>query len=230
MSIKTKSERVFEAFLSLNCLAFEKIAESQTPRPDYLVCASETQIIFELKELAEDKNFAVVNDTAQPGIKSHSRTVGAHVRRAIAGSRKQIKYGADQGIPSVLLIYNNVDLVFQMFGTELTDFVAAMYGEYTISINKRTKVVSELFNGNNSMMQPDQTTEQGQTVKPSKNTSFSAVGHLCDRGGTTTVTLFENLYAKVKLPKDQLPPCFEVPHIEIREDLRLEAEKKEGRV
>lgn len=52
-------------------------------------------------------------------------------------------------------------------------------------------------------------------MQESKNTSFSAVGHLCDRGGKTTVTLWENAYAKVKIPFDQLPPSFTVRTVEI---------------
>lgn len=203
MSLKTKSEELFEAFLAANNLSFEKIKEDTTPRPDYLVSVGDTKIIFELKELAEDENFGVVKDPAYPHIKSHSRTLGDHVRRRIESSKKQIQYGAKQGIPSVLLIYNNIDPVFQAFGTEPMDFTAAMYGAYTILLNRETRAASEVFNGKDQMLQER------------KNTSFSAVGHLCDRGGTTTVTLYENVFARVKLPGDQLRPCFDVPRIEV---------------
>src|SRR5450755_4640545 len=66
-------------------------------------------------------------------------TPGDHVRRIIDRSKKQIQYGAAQGIPSILLIYNSLDPVFQNFGTEDHDFTAAMYGEYTILIDKNTR-------------------------------------------------------------------------------------------
>ena len=118
--MKTKSETLFESFLAANNLPFEKIEETTTPRPDYLVSIGSGQIIFELKELTEDENFGVVEDPKYPHIKSHSRTIGDHVRRRIEASKKQIQYGAKQGIPSVLLIYNNLDQ-FQMFGTEQHD-------------------------------------------------------------------------------------------------------------
>lgn len=103
---------------------------------------------------------------------------------------------ARQAISSVLLIYNRVDPVFQTFGTESMDFVAAMYGAPTILVNPRTLDTSDLFHGKDQMLQQQ------------KNTSFSAVGHLCDRGGLTTVTLFENVFAKITMPWDQLPPAF----------------------
>lgn len=204
--MKTKSEQLFESFLTANNVQFKKIEEvniEAAHRPDYLVSIGDLQIIFELKELAEDDNFGVVKDPAYPHIKSHSRTLGDHVRQRIESSRKQIQYGARQGIPSVLLIYNNIDPALQMFGTESSDFIAAMYGEYTILLVKETSAASKVFNG------------KGQMLQEKKNTSFSAVGHLCDRGGTITVTLFENVFAKVKIPHDQLPPCFDVPRIEL---------------
>jgi len=83
------------------------------------------------------------------------------------------------------------------------DFTAAMYGEFIILLDKVTRQSSEMFNGKN------------QSLQERKNTSFSAVGRLCDRGGKTTVTLFENVFSKAKVPFDQLPPCFEVRRVEV---------------
>ncbi len=204
--MKTKSESLFEGFLTTNNLPFEKIKEENTLgalRPDYRVSVGGSEIIFEIKELTEDENYGVVKDLAHPNIKSNSRTSGDHVRRRIESSKKQIQFGARQGIPSVLLIYNKIDPVFQDFGTEPMDFIAAMYGAYTILLNRETGAASDRFNGKDRMLQE------------SKNTSFSAIGHLCDRGGKTTVTLYENVFAKVKIPYSQLPACFDVPHIEV---------------
>jgi hypothetical protein len=166
--MKTKSEQLFERFLTANDVQFEKIKEDTSPRPDYLVSIGGVKLIFELKELAEDEKFSVVDDPAHPHIKSSSGTIGKHVRRRITGSRKQIQYGAKQGIPSVLLIYNDLDPL-QIFGTDDIDFTAAMYGEYTILIDKHTRQSSEMFNGKN------------RSLQERKNTSFSAVGRLCDR-------------------------------------------------
>jgi hypothetical protein len=201
--MKTKSEALFEDFLAVNKLPFEKIKEEATPRPDYLVWVGSVQLVFELKELADDENFGAVKDRAHPHIRSHSRTLGDHVRRRIERSKEQIQYGAKQGIPSVLLVYNSLDPLFQMFGTELMDFAAAMYGEYTILLDKQTRTPSDWFSGAKQLLQQN------------KNTSFSAVGHLCDRGGKTRVTLVENIFAKVKIPYDQLPPCFDLARIEV---------------
>jgi hypothetical protein len=201
--MKTRSEEILEAFLAASAVPFEKIAEDTQYRPDYLVSPGQVKLIFEVKELTENKKFGVVDDPAKPYIKSFSNILGEHVRRSIAGSKKQIQYGANQGIPSALLIYNVFDRVFQDVGTSDLDFIAAMYGELTIAIDKATHQTSEIFNGKN------------QSLQSGKNTSFSAVGRLSDRNGKTTLTLFENIYAQVPLPFDQLPPCFDVRRAEI---------------
>ena len=201
--MKTKSEILFEGFLVTNNLAFEKIKEDTTARPDYRVSIGENEIIFEIKELTEDENFGVVKDPSYPHIKSSSRTIGDHIRRRIKDSKRQIQFGADKGIPSVLLIYNRIDPVFQAFGTEPMDFIAAMYGTYTISINADTKIAADWFNGENQML------------RDNRNTSFSAVGHLSDSDGITTVTLYENIFAKVKISAGNFPACFNVRRIDV---------------
>ena len=49
------------------------------------------------------------------------------------------------------------------------------------------------FNGKNRMLQEY------------KNTSFSAVGRLCERNSNITLTLFENVFVRVKIGYDELP-------------------------
>jgi hypothetical protein len=76
-----------------------------------------------------------------------------------------------------------------------------MYGEYTLLIDKTTKrTLGESFYGRN------------QSLSEIKNTSFSAVGRLHPKVG---ITLFENAFAKVKIPYDKLPSCFEVKRVEV---------------
>jgi hypothetical protein len=99
------TEITFEAFLAENKLTFQKVQEGGQRKPDYLVNIGESKLVFEVKELSEDDNFEV----QQGALPVSSRTIGDHIRRKIAEARKQIQFGADQGIPSVLLIYNNID-------------------------------------------------------------------------------------------------------------------------
>ena len=183
-----------------NDLCFERIREAETPRPDYLVHAGELDLVFEVKELAEDENFRDVDDPTSPIIRVHSRTLGDHVRRKISAAKKQVQYAAKQRLPAILLIYNNLDPLF-LFGTEDHDFITAMYGEYTLTIDKKsTKAVGEPFYGRN------------QSLSEIRNTSFSAVGRLHPKIG---ITLFENAFAKIKIPYDKMPECFDVRRVEI---------------
>jgi hypothetical protein len=199
--MNTKSEDLFEAFLTANGVGFSRIEETQNQkgarRPDYLVENDGLKIIFEVKQLGD----AAAERAQLTG--GWSSTPGAAVRQVIAGSKKQIQFGAEQGIPSILLIYNNTDPMFQNRGTDDFDFKTAMFGELTKLIDKHADQSSEFFHGRKSELQED------------KNTSFSAVGHLCDRGGTTTVKLWENAYAKIPLPFDRLPACLAVQRVAI---------------
>lgn len=199
--MSTKSEDLFEEFLNSNGVRFsrvEEVKEKGAKRPDYLVEIGGLKIMFEVKQLGEDEDDERAQITG-----GWSSTPGAQLRQRITRSKQQIQFGADQGIASVLLVYNNTDPVFQLRGTDEFDFRTAMYGELTMLIDKHSQETSEFFHGRKNEMQE------------SKNTSFSAVGHLCNRGGTTTVTLWENVYAKVKIPFEQLPPCFAVRRVDI---------------
>ena len=194
---KTKSEEVFEDFLARQQLPFVPIPTAGSPRPDYLVTCGPVKLVFEVKELSEDEKF-----TNEP-LKVSSRTVGDHVRRKIVDAKKQIQWGAAQGNPSVLLIYNNLDTVFHMFGTEDHDFLCAMYGEYTLLMDRATGEIRGQFFGRN------------QSLAEQKNTSFSALGRLSPYLGEMGVTLFENTFAKLPIPYGELPPCFRVLRINI---------------
>jgi hypothetical protein len=197
---KTTSESKFESFLAKSGLAFEKIAETASPRPDYLVHAGNLELIFEVKELAEDQNFGIVPDPAHPHVRLNQSILGDHVRKKITSSRRQVRFGTDQGIPSILLLYNNLD-PFHRFGTLDEDFEVAMYGEYTLSLDNRTGTVTDGYQGRN------------QSFREDRNTEFSAVGKLYPSYGGLSVTLFENAYAQVKLPYERLPSCFDLRRV-----------------
>ncbi len=74
--MKTKSEEIFENFLNLNNLPFEKIEEVSTKgahRPDYLVTVGNAKLMFEVKELTENGSI-----TKEEGVAS---TADSHVWR-----------------------------------------------------------------------------------------------------------------------------------------------------
>lgn len=147
--------------------------------------------MFEVKEMSEDDNLQKEQFAVS------SRTVGDHVRRKITEAKSQIQFGANLGLPSVMLIYNDIDL---RFGTEDRDFWSAMYGEHTVRIEVNSRKITDSYSGRN------------KSFMESKNTSFSAVGRLFrhPRSDNIEVTLFENIFAKIPLPYERLPLYFEV--------------------
>jgi hypothetical protein len=186
---KTVSEKVFEDFLKSKDLKFDPITRATTPRPDYIVHFDQFDIIFEIKELSED-------DLFNPRHVS-SRTTGHHIRAKITRAKDQIKYGHSLGIPSVLVVYNNIDPL-HLFGTEDHDFLSAMYGETTILLNSETGRPIHTYNGRN------------KSLSKSKRTYFSAVGRLKPFEKGINLTLFENIHADIPIPCEKLPNCFEL--------------------
>lgn len=118
---------------------------------------------------------------------------------------KQIQSASEKGKPTVLLIYNNLDPL-QLHGTENHDFERAMYGELTVVIDRNSGKIADSFHGDN------------KSFHECKNTSFSALGRLMrhpySTDETLSVTLFENIHAKVPIDYDALPTCFEVVRFE----------------
>jgi hypothetical protein len=189
MTLRTKSEAVFECFLSTSGIAFRPIPTGTRKTPDYEVMIAGAGLIFEVKELAKDPAFE-----QEP---VHSGTVGEEIRKRIKRASKQIRSASDEGKPTVLLIFNNRDPL-QLFGTEHHDFEHAMYGDLTLTIDRNSGKIVDRFHG------------QNKSFQPFKNTSFSAVGRLRGDRRSISVTLFENIYAKVPIDYDTLPACFEV--------------------
>jgi hypothetical protein len=193
---KTRSEILFERWLDDNGLPWRSIAVASSRTPDYRVTvAPGADVIFEVKEIAGTWDHS-------PGA-VHSRTVGKHIRAKLAKSRGQVQASSAEGLPTVMLIYNALDPM-QWFGTEDHDFEHAMYGDHTVTIDRGSGRIVDSFHGNNKAFQSD------------KNTSFSALARLKENGreAAISVTIFENVHAKVPLPYHLLPSCFAAVRVE----------------
>jgi len=190
---KTKSEALFERFCSSNGLRFDVIEETDSSTPDYALEIGKTKYIVEVKQIDEDENYKKY-DTANGGGGGGLRTPGSHVRAKIKNARNQVRKASENGIPTILLIHNNLD-EFQIFGTEPNDFLTGMYGEMTVTIILETDQVSHPFHGKN------------RTLREDTNTSFSAIGHLYIGKNGPGIHLYENMYAKVPIDFQNLPSC-----------------------
>lgn len=183
MNPKTVSELAFEEFCLLNEIPFEKITEGRDRVPDYLVKINGVDIYIEIKQIDEDENFSSSLQLRIPG---------AHIRAKINQARDQVRSAAASGAPAILLVYNNLDRM-QLFGTNHHDFLAAMYGELTVTASREPVRITGPFHGKN------------QSFRMDKNESFSAVGRLYKGNAGVAVYLYENMYAKVSLEYASLP-------------------------
>jgi hypothetical protein len=189
----TEGEALFERFCALHGLPCARVAEGKLATPHYHVDLDGTSAAIEIKQIDEDENFS---STSTP------RTVGSHVRAKINEARNQVLPAAMDGMPAILLIYNNLDPL-QAFGTEQHDFVTAMYGERTVVISVKTGKILDSFQGRN------------KSFRSGKNDSFSAVGYLKRSDREPIIHLYENLYAKVPLEYGRPPACLTCTRFEV---------------
>ncbi len=195
MTVKTKSESIFEEFCSSNNLPWEKITEGDQPTPDYKVVLNAETVIVEVKQIDED------DELTEEG---SSRIIGDRVREKINDkhTRRQVKVASKEHLPAILLIYNNLD-PWQAFGTEQHDFIAAMYGELTGVFNLKKNTITDSYHGRN------------QSLRQDKNTSFSAVGFLSQTNEGSAVRIYENVFAECGLNYSSLPDCIEYVRIKL---------------
>jgi len=160
-----------------------------------MVTLNGKEYVFEIKQLDKDIR-------RQDG--SWILTSGALIRKVITKKNSQVRSWAEKGVPTILLIYNNFDQPLQRLGTDQHDFIAAMYGEPTLLIDKTSLKVVDSFNGKNDKCQPQ------------SNTSFSAVGSMSKRLAEIELELYENMYAKVAIDYASLPSCVNVHRVQLK--------------
>lgn len=191
MKKKTESEAMFEDFCTQHRLDWEPISVGPGKTPDYQLRFGAAIVHIEIKQIESLRGFSSGR---------FHRTVGSHVRHKIAEARGQLQVAAQSGMPTILLIHNSVDSS-QAFGTEIHDFISAMYGEMTVRVADGRSRGS--FHGRNAKLRAE------------ANTSFSAVGHLKLLDAGIEVRIFENIYAAHPLPFADISACIQVTRIEV---------------
>jgi hypothetical protein len=157
------------------------------PTSDFRVSHSGTINYFEVKDIEEDVAFHLPVD---------ERIVGEHIRKKIKKAGRQMQAAADSGHRSVLLVFNALD-PRQIFGTEPTDFAAAMDGEFTVDVSPGGSS-SDAFQGQNRMF------------RENSKTAFSGVGQIYRGRSGCSVTIYANRHARHPLVEGGLPAPFRV--------------------
>lgn len=188
ISMETISEALFEAFCSNNRIECKRIPVDSTPTCDYEINIYGVPIHIEIKQIDDDQDLKK-HDFGW----SYLGKPGEIIRRRIEGARKQIHEAAQNGHPTILLIYNNLINLGPRTGTLDRDFTHGLYGEMTLRIKVETNEVSEPFHGKN------------RSLQEIKNTSFSAVGRIEQTQGGASIHLFGNMYARNKIDFSRIP-------------------------
>lgn len=187
MKASTLGERVFVEFCTAHGIPFERVQTGRSATSDFRVLHIGTATYFEVKDIEDDVAFA-------PPL--GQRTVGEHLRKKIRKASSQMQAAADAGHRSVLLVFNALDPL-QIFGTEPTDFAAAMDGEFTVDVAPG-RAISESYHGRNRMFRED------------SKTAFSGLGHIYRSRSGGSVTIYANHHAQHPLVDGGLPAPFRV--------------------
>jgi len=187
MKASTLGERVFIEFCTAHGIPFERVRTGRGATSDFRLLHGETATYFEVKDIEDDIAF-------EPPV--GQRTVGEHLRKKIKKASSQMQAAADAGHRSVLLVFNALDPL-QIFGTEPTDFAAAMDGEFTVDVSPAGSV-SEAYHGRNRMFRED------------SKTAFSGLGHIYRGQVGCSVTIYANRHARHPLVEGGLPAPFRI--------------------
>ena len=199
MSRKTKSEQAFEDYCTAVGIAWTRIDESDTKRPDYSLEIDGRTVIAEVKEV--DRNPEEQESDRQleaTGFgKSLSNTPGQRVRKKITAASKQIKALTKGRHPGILVLtvrsLTLADWFWAFHHVDRQAIMTAMYGLQVIQFAvPRDPSISPYSVG--SRLGPK------KKMTDDVNTSISAVAVLePTRGGVPRLVIYRNLYAAIPI-------------------------------
>ena len=165
-------QRFYDLCLKHNW-ACNKIPEGDHKTVDFYVQSEGLKFLVEVTHIEKDTLVA------------GGRTVGNKLRNKINEKTEQTSEHVEREcLPLVFLIYDESQTVY----SEYTDVVVAMFGELTISIDKKTGEGSRIFHGKKS------------EIRANKNTSISALG--IKNIFSNKIIIYKNPYAKHPLQID----------------------------
>lgn len=162
MSKKSKSEKMFEAFCSLNQISFEKIETSTQQRPDYRIFLSGNEVIVEVKQFEpnEEEEEIIRRKAAGENI-PFGVIPGKRIRGEIRSANRQLKTVTQEDKPTLLVVFDNVTPL--CLHTNEYSVMTAMKGLDTILVYVPKKlqdppVFGETISGKEKAMRSDANT------------------------------------------------------------------------
>jgi hypothetical protein len=201
MKVKERCEELFQRYCQLRgyrCSYIKKSDQQRVQMPDF---ENNVKIIAEAKELtANPDDIRLWREERAGKIVVHSRERGKRARDLIEDARGQLRPYARDGMPSVVVLYDNVvvdgirvDPVFPISPLSMTDIDVALYGLWQSNVRLHPGSKAESLGDTRSRY---------RQIWRDRNV-FSGVVVLCDypQGKLFTIT-FHNYWASTPLPKN----------------------------
>ena len=193
--MKTLSESLFEKICDAHSISWEKITTAAESTADYRIFPTAMEVVAEVKQIDFNKEDEEVEEKLSRGeLVESSYERGKRVRSKIRDANPQLAPHSRKGVPTILVLYGNVR---PHLYTDPYDIRAAMYGleQHCFIVPKHPSDRS--FFGDKKLGPKQGMTEQ-------HNTSISALGVISGSLEMLELTIYHNVYARVRLP----PECF----------------------
>jgi hypothetical protein len=200
MRIQTRSETLFEKFCAEIGVLFTRIPEAGCKTPDYELHLQVPPILVEVKQIDPNPNDKVfLRQFEEAGVAWFPDDPGERLRGKISEASSQLKARAKPDQPTLLIIYNNVDV--RLF-TLPFQIMCAMYGQPKGVITRRHGLAAELLSVSYRL-------GGKRRLTPEHNTTLSAVAVLFEGPEGPYLVVYHNQFASNKI----LPEVLKCPRI-----------------
>jgi hypothetical protein len=189
---------MFETFCRDLGLSFDRIEEGNERTPDYRLTIDSLVVIAEVKQIDPNKEeLKLLRRYQKEGRADGGGTIGERMRKVIGSGSAQIRLAAKGRHPSILVVWNNVEIdgVQPLLDhTDANQVKAAMYGfeeVHLIRDRDSREIISSTPAGQGG----------GRKMNETDNNSISAVGVLTrDLARVIHLIIYHNVYADFPLP------------------------------
>ena len=112
MKRREQSKELLQRYCGLRGYGCRQVEESKSPgvrTPDLEIVAGGVRVIAEAKDLnANEDDIRYWRETRSGKIVVHSREPGKRARSAIEDARGQLRPYAEAGLPSIVVLYDNI--------------------------------------------------------------------------------------------------------------------------
>jgi hypothetical protein len=193
----TRSEEVFIRYLNERAYQHSLIPRAGGSTPDFDLNAGGVRVIAEVKELAPNDEDRAAVAALKANKATPVRTLdGRRIRRAIEEAAKQLRTRSADGVPTMVIMYDNIIIdserpAVRNYNLNADQIEWGMYGQ---------RIVILEITGNSQIIRSEDRRGGQRQLTADVKTYVSAVGVLTDFPERCTLTVYHNYFAAVRLP------------------------------